>query len=172
MSVYIFQCKLVRLASEEGLRHFQAGELAEKDEEWHRLVPPEARDALGKKEVQRQSVIFEVIKSERDYVADLEAVEKVCLTLFEQWIHCHRVLFLLSKVFIEGLRKANPPIIPVSHLESFIDEVFKNLHQILSFHQRILAALFIRQRDQHPLVQSVADIVLNSEYIIRVRKLV
>ena len=51
--------------------------LAEKDQEWHRLVPPEARDALGKQEVQRQSVIFEVIKSEREYVADLEAVESV-----------------------------------------------------------------------------------------------
>jgi hypothetical protein len=61
------------------LRHFQAGELPENDQEWHRLVPPEARDALGKKEVQRQSVIFEVIKSEREYVADLEAVEHVRL---------------------------------------------------------------------------------------------
>lgn len=162
MLVYIFQCKFARLASEEGLRHFQAGELAEKDEEWHRLVPPEARDALGKKEVQRQSVIFEVIKSERDYVADLEAVETVCLKI----IYCLVSIDSdLLKVFIQGLRKANPPIIPQSHLEPFIDKVFKNLHQILSFHQRILAALFVRQRDQHPLVQSIADIVLDSECI-------
>lgn len=51
--------------------------MAENDQEWHRLVPPEALEALGKAEVQRQSVMFEIIKSERDYVADLEAVQQV-----------------------------------------------------------------------------------------------
>ncbi|PPR07542.1 hypothetical protein CVT26_002447, partial [Gymnopilus dilepis] len=129
------------LASEEGLRRFQAGELAEKDQEWHRLVPPEARDALGKQEVQRQSVIFEVIKSEREYVADLEAVESV---------------------FIDGLRKADPPIIKEPYLSPFINEVFGNLRQILRIHQRLLAALFARQREQHPLIQSVSDIILDT----------
>jgi len=79
LSFAIFQCKSYRISSEEALHHFQAGELPESDQEWHRLVPPEAQNALGKKEVQRQSVIFEVIKSERDYVADLEAVEQVRL---------------------------------------------------------------------------------------------
>ena len=63
---------------EEALSRFQAGELEESLQEWHLLVTPEACDALGKVEVQRQSVIFEIIKSERDYVADLEAVEHVC----------------------------------------------------------------------------------------------
>lgn len=66
-----------RLDSEEGLRKFQAGELPEIDQEWYKLVPPEARDALGKKETQRQSVLFEVFKSEHDYVSDLEAVQDV-----------------------------------------------------------------------------------------------
>lgn len=50
--------------------------MPENDQEWHRLVPPEAREALGKQEVQRQSVLFEVFKAEREYVADLEAVEE------------------------------------------------------------------------------------------------
>ena len=66
------------LESEEGLRRFQAGELPESDQEWHRLVPESAREALGKREVERQSVLFEVFKSERDYVFDLEMVEEVC----------------------------------------------------------------------------------------------
>lgn len=65
------------LQSEEGLRRFQHGELADKDEEWHRLVPSEAREALGKREVERQSVFFEVFKSERDYVADLKLIQEV-----------------------------------------------------------------------------------------------
>ena len=64
--------------SEEGLRKFQVGELADADSEWHRLVPPEAREVLDRKEVQRQSILFEIIKSEKDYVADLELVKEVC----------------------------------------------------------------------------------------------
>ena len=51
--------------------------MPENDSEWYRLVPPEAREVLDRKEVQRQSVLFEIIKSERDYVADLELVKEV-----------------------------------------------------------------------------------------------
>jgi RHO1 GDP-GTP exchange protein 1/2 len=51
--------------------------LPDRDEEWYKLVPPEAREALGDREVQRQSVLFEVFKAERDYVSDMELVEEV-----------------------------------------------------------------------------------------------
>ncbi|TFK40376.1 hypothetical protein BDQ12DRAFT_680852 [Crucibulum laeve] len=130
----------ISLDSEEGLRAFQLGQLPEKDQEWHRLVPPEAREALGNQEVQRQSVIFEVVKAEREYVADLEAVQDV---------------------FIEKLRTSKPPIIRENILPGFINEVFGNLDQILAYHKRMLELLFARQREQHPLIQSVADIVLD-----------
>ncbi|KAF9267744.1 hypothetical protein L218DRAFT_970604 [Marasmius fiardii PR-910] len=125
----------------DGVRRFQSGELSEKDQEWHRLVPPEAIDALGKTEVQRQSVIFEILKSEKEYVADLEAVHNV---------------------YIVPLEQSSPPIIAPAKLSAFISEVFGNFGQILSHHQRTLAALFARQRDQHPLIQSLADIVLDA----------
>ncbi|KAG1805037.1 uncharacterized protein HD556DRAFT_1328030 [Suillus plorans] len=132
----------VSLYSEEGLRLFQAGhQLAEKDEEWHRLVPPEAQEALGKKEVERQSVLFELFKSERDYVEDLR---------------------LVTEVFIEPLQFAKPPVIASDRLRPFVQEVFWNLGQIFVHHERMLAALFERQLDQHPLVQSVTDIVLET----------
>lgn len=74
-----FNCVWIldRLESEEGLKRFQLGQLQEKDEEWHFLVPPEAREALGKREVERQSVLFEVFKSERDYVYDLKLIREV-----------------------------------------------------------------------------------------------
>ena len=68
-----------RLATEEGLRLFQKDKLPEADQEWYRLVPKEARNVLGKSEVKRQSVLFEVFKSEKDYVADLEIVREVRL---------------------------------------------------------------------------------------------
>lgn len=135
------QLSNLSLESEEGLRKFQAGELPEVDQEWYKLVPPEAREALGKKEVQRQSVLFEVFKSEREYVSDLEAVQDV---------------------FITPLRCADPPIIAENSLSGFIAEVFGNLSQILTHHQRLLAALFARQREQHPFVLSIADIILET----------
>jgi hypothetical protein len=45
--------------------------------------------------------------------------------------------------------------------KTFISEVFWNLGKLLEHHQRMLASLLTRQRDQHPLVQSVADIILD-----------
>jgi hypothetical protein len=70
-----------RLQPGDLVQRFQNGELLEKDQEWHKLVPPEAQEAVGKDEVQRQSVIFELIKAERDYVSDLEAIKDVGLFL-------------------------------------------------------------------------------------------
>ncbi|KZS88061.1 hypothetical protein SISNIDRAFT_460111 [Sistotremastrum niveocremeum HHB9708] len=129
------------LSAEESLYRFQEGTLPEPDNQWHRLVPQEARDSLPGKEVQRQSVIFELINSEKEYVSDLE---------------------ILQDVYINPLVNANPPIMPQDYLLAFTKEVFWNLNEILHVHQRLLAALFARQRDQHPLVQSIADIVLDT----------
>ncbi|KAH9949942.1 hypothetical protein B0H21DRAFT_725350 [Amylocystis lapponica] len=132
------------LESEEGLRRFQAGELPENDEDWYRLVPAEAREVLDEKEVQRQSVLFEIIKSEKDYVHDLE---------------------LIREVFVDPLVNTSP--VPKQRLHAFISEVFFNLDQILAHHQRMLGALFERQRDQHPLIQSIADIILDTSFLFR-----
>lgn len=66
-----------RLVTEEGLRLFQKDQLPDAEQEWYRLVPKEAQEVLGKDEVKRQSVLFEVFKSEKDYVADLELVREV-----------------------------------------------------------------------------------------------
>lgn len=65
--------------SDEALFKFHRGQLTENDEDWYRLVPPEAREVLDRKEVTRQSILFEIVKSEKDYVADLELVQEVCL---------------------------------------------------------------------------------------------
>ena len=66
-------------------------------------------------------------------------------------------------MFVDGLLNSDPPIINPDHLRPFISEVFGNIHAISSHHHRMLAALFSRQREQHPLVQSVADIILDSQ---------
>lgn len=60
------------------------------------------------------------------------------------------------------LIQANPPIIPTDRIQNFITEVFWNLGAILTHHQRLVAALFERQRDQHPVISSVSDIILEA----------
>ena len=158
---HLFHCKFHSLDAEEALSRFQAGELNESYQEWHLLVTPEACDALGKVEVQRQSVIFEIIKSERDYVADLEAVEQVGVT----YPSCPIPSRLNSnfKVFIDQLQLATPPIMSVPNLNNFIHRVFGNIHEILVHHKQILAALYVRQREQHPLILTIADIFLDGK---------
>jgi RHO1 GDP-GTP exchange protein 1/2 len=66
-----------RIEESELIQRFQEGDLPEDDEEWAKLVPQQVREMLSKKEVQRQSTIFEVIKSERDYTLDLQLIDSV-----------------------------------------------------------------------------------------------
>ena len=95
---------------------------------------------MDKKEIARQSALFEIIQSEKEYVRDMR---------------------LVGEIFVQQLRDTTP--IPQSRLEGFISEVFYNMYTILSYHERLLDRLFERQREQHPLMQSIADIVLDSK---------
>jgi len=47
-------------------------------------------------------------------------------------------------------------------LSLFIQDVFGNIKEIFSLHQQLLYALFERQCEQHPVLQTVADIILDS----------
>ncbi|EJU00455.1 hypothetical protein DACRYDRAFT_117410 [Dacryopinax primogenitus] len=126
-----------RQFEEDAIQRFQASQLPS-DEEWHHLVPRAALSSLPKKEVQRQSIIFEIIKSERDYVSDLAAVEDV---------------------YIATLR-SSPILAQQAH--PFLLEVFSNLPAIRAQHDVLLSRLFERQRSQHPYTLSIADIILDS----------
>jgi RHO1 GDP-GTP exchange protein 1/2 len=127
---------------EENIRRFQSNELAEPDQEWHKLVPSGALESLSKEDVARQSTIFELFKAEREYVADLE---------------------LIDQVVVLGLKDAKPAVIPEHQVDGFIAEVFLNYKEILKFHKEMLKLLFERQEREHPFVECVADIVLQSE---------
>ena len=59
---------------ENGLTQFQNSNLLNRDKEWH-IAPGKAQEAPGDHEVQQQSTLFEVIKSERDYVHDMELIK-------------------------------------------------------------------------------------------------
>ena len=66
---------------QDSIRTFQENQFGEGDEQWDRLVPEEARASLSEREVNRQGAIFEIIKSEKEYVADLETLQVVSSTL-------------------------------------------------------------------------------------------
>jgi RHO1 GDP-GTP exchange protein 1/2 len=129
-----------RLDTHECIRRFQAHQLSPSDEAWHKLVPLEAREVLDKQEIVRQSALFELIQAERNYVYDLE---------------------LTQEVFVEPLIATSP--IPQARIQGFVLEVFYNFKEILAYHRRMLDALFARQKEQHPLIQSVSDIILDCE---------
>ncbi|KAF7799770.1 hypothetical protein EIP86_011012 [Pleurotus ostreatoroseus] len=130
-----------RLLSEEGLQRFQAGELSPADEEWYRLVPKEAVQVFDKTEVLRQCGLFEIIRSEKEYVEDMKTA---------------------LEVFRDALLNTAP--ITRQRLEGFVYEVFYNMNEILEHHQRLLSRLFDRQLEQHPIIENIGDIILDAPY--------
>jgi len=48
---------------------------------------------------------------------------------------------------------------PEQSLKDFIEAVFSNIPLILQYHRQLLSHLFQRQEDQHPLVNSIIDVV-------------
>jgi RHO1 GDP-GTP exchange protein 1/2 len=63
------------LDSADGLELFQSDKTPESEQEWDRLIRPQALEALGKKEVEWQFVLFEVFKSELDCTVYLSSLE-------------------------------------------------------------------------------------------------
>ncbi|CAE6477823.1 unnamed protein product [Rhizoctonia solani] len=109
-------------------------------DDWVNVVPEEARNILDKHEIQRQSNIYELVKSERNFVIGMQ-------------------IFLY--IFRDGLLHANPPVISNrDRLDLLVDEVFFNAQEILSIHLELRDRLYERQRDQHPIIQTIADIYL------------
>lgn len=50
---------------------------------------------------------------------------------------------------------------PQHRLKGFVNEVFWNIDAIREEHERMLGALFQKQREFHPLIDSIAEIVTN-----------
>ncbi|CAE6417885.1 unnamed protein product [Rhizoctonia solani] len=109
--------------------------------EWHNLVSAEVRDGMSKQEVKRQSVIFELIKGEMEYVKDLE---------------------LLNTLFIQPLLHESPPPIPRENLDRFVSEVFSNFADVHLHHRRMLDTLHEIQREEHPIIRSISAPVFDA----------
>ena len=87
------------------------------------------------------SIIHKLITKEVQYLQDLDLVESV---------------------FIKPLRAANPAVIPSHLLDDFIDELFGNILDLRECNRRLLEVLYVRQREESPVILRIGDIFLNA----------
>ncbi|KAG5643359.1 hypothetical protein DXG03_001041 [Asterophora parasitica] len=109
-------------------------------EAWPKTVSPEVLRSLSETEINRQIIIHKLISKEEQFIQDLD---------------------LVDTVFIQPLRRANPPVItPSDRLESFIESVFHNIIELRECNRRLLDVLNVRQREEAPLIGDIGDILL------------
>ncbi|KAJ3780956.1 Dbl-like domain-containing protein [Lentinula aff. detonsa] len=115
----------------------------DRGEEWIKSVSSEVLVNLPESEVNRQTIIHKLISKEEQYLADLDTIEAI---------------------FIRPLRESNPSIIKAHReaLFSFIDAVFNNILDLRETNRRLLEILYIRQREQFPIIQRIGDIFLEA----------
>ncbi len=82
-----------------------------------------------------------MISKEKQYLADLD---------------------MIYDTFIKGLRLAQPPLMTPLVLEDFLEEVFGNILELKECNKRLLDVMYVRQREQYPVIQSVGDIFLDA----------
>lgn len=87
------------------------------------------------------SIIHSLIVREEQYVQDLNLVESV---------------------FIKPLRYSGSTVISQQPVEDFIDEVFSNILDLRECNRRLLEVLYVRQREQAPIIQKIGDIFLEA----------
>ncbi|KAF4610695.1 hypothetical protein D9613_007108 [Agrocybe pediades] len=131
------------LQNDAQLRTFQSamGKGSTGKWQWHDLVSVETRSKFTKEECRRQSLIFELIKTEMDYVRDLENIETM---------------------YVRPLRNAEPPIIPPNRLDQFISDVFHNYNELYAHHRRLVDMLHEIQREEHPRIRSITAAIIDA----------
>ncbi|KAK3832807.1 MAG: hypothetical protein J3R72DRAFT_235541 [Linnemannia gamsii] len=117
-------------------KNSDASTLGSQEKVWANSVPASVFAAASKKERTRQEVIFEVVKTEHNFVRDLE---------------------LLEEIFITPLRASD--IIAPERLDNLIEDIFLNYNEILDLNRALLEALKVRQEEQ-PLVEAIGDVLL------------
>lgn len=86
-------------------------------------------------------IIHKLISKEEQYAEDLDIVHSV---------------------FITPLRTAKPPVIEPYRLDEFIEQVFSNILDLRENNRRLLEVMYVRQREQAPVIQRIGDIFLDA----------
>jgi hypothetical protein len=69
---------------------------------------------------------------------------------------------IVEVIFINPLRLANPPVIPSDDIDQFIDDVFLNILELRECNRRLLEIMYVRQREQAPVIQRIGDVLLEA----------
>jgi hypothetical protein len=88
-----------------------------------------------------RSIIHNIIVREEQYIQDLDIVETM---------------------FIKPLRRSGSTIMAQNLVEDFIDDVFNNILDLRECNRRLLEVLYVRQREQGPVIQRIGDIFLEA----------
>lgn len=70
-------------------------------------------------------------------------------------------LEIVETCFINPLRLAKPLDV-LEDMDQFIDEVFLNILELRECNRRLLETMYVRQREQAPVVQRIGDILLEA----------
>ncbi|KAG1766227.1 Dbl homology domain-containing protein [Suillus placidus] len=116
-------------------------EVHHQTEDWLSTVDPGILHTLPESEVHHQTIIYKTITQEEQYVQDLDAVEAP---------------------FIRPLLKASPPVMPPNTLDEFVEEVFGNTLDLRECNRRLVEAMYVRQREQAPIIQRIGDVFLEA----------
>ncbi|KAG9313170.1 hypothetical protein JVU11DRAFT_6624 [Chiua virens] len=108
--------------------------------DWLNTVDPTILRSLPESEVHRQTIIHKTISQEEQYVQDLGSVETL---------------------YIRPLRRATH-IMPVAQLDELIEEVFGNILDLRECNKRLLEAMYVRQREQSPIIQRIGDVFVEA----------
>lgn len=111
---------------------------AVKETEWALTVPPTLLASLTKNEISRQNAIYELIETEKEYVADLQNT---------------------IAVFVQPILRGN--VIPQERRRIFVDKVFSNMQEIAMVNAKLLRRLIARQNDGK-IVEKIGDIFLSA----------
>ena len=68
----------------------------------------------------------------------------------------------IEATFIKPLSSANPLVVPADQLDRFIDDVFGNILDLRECNKRLLEGMYVRQREQAPIIQRIGDIFLDA----------
>ena len=101
-------------------------------------VSPDAAKEKGKKEVERQNVLHEIVTGEEDYMGQLD---------------------VLRLLYRDQLRAWQPPIIAATRMEKFLDLVFGKVDAVQQINkEHLLAQLKYRQQEQGPWILGFSDL--------------
>ncbi|KAH7890998.1 CNH domain-containing protein [Phlebopus sp. FC_14] len=137
---YSFACPRRRAAHVVDLTPLPEPEPLHQTQDWLSTVDPAILRSLPESEVHRQTIIHKTISQEEQYIQDLDTVEAL---------------------FIRPLRHATS-IMPADKLDEFVEEVFGNILDLRECNKRLLEAMYVRQREQAPIVQKIGDVFVEA----------